>query len=112
MGVEIQANQAETMITNGVVEQPHEVSLTRAAAAGSLVLSAALLMAGKRRSAVAAAVAAGAIVALEKPEVLQRIWESVPGYLRRGQEFLEKVEGVVSEISTQGEKLRERLHKD
>lgn len=110
MNTGIQSSEAEVTITNGVVETPRDVSLSRAAAASSLVASAALLMAGKRKSAIAAAVAAGAIVALERPEVVKRIWNSIPEYLRRGQDFLVKVEDVVSEISAQGEKLRETLH--
>lgn len=111
MDVEIRASETEMMITNGVVEPPADVSLTRAAAAGSLVLSAALLMAGKRKSAIAAALAAGAIVAMEKPEMVKRLWDNIPEYLRRSQDFLVKVEDVVSEISAQGEKIRETLQR-
>lgn len=109
---EVQSGEAEVTISNGVLEPPVEVSLSRAAAAGSLVLSAALLMAGKRKSAVAAAAVAGAIVALEQPEMAKRLWDSIPQYLRRGQDLLVKVEDMVSEITAQGEKLRDSLLRD
>lgn len=112
MGEVVESSKAEVIIANGVVESPSDVTLTRAAAAGSLVLSAALLMAGKRKSAIAAAAVAGAMVALEQPELLKRIWEDIPKYLRRGQEFLTKAEEVVQEISAQGEKLRESLRRE
>ena len=99
----------EVIISDGVVEVPGDVTLGRAAAAGSLVLSAALLMAGKKKSAMAAAAMAGTIAAFEDPEVVKRLWNNIPRYLRRGQDFLVRVEDVVSEISAQGEKLRETL---
>lgn len=109
METEILRNEEELMISNGVVETREAVSLPRAAAAGSLVLSAALLMAGKRKSAVAAAVMAGALVALESPELVQRIWEGIPEYLRRGQDFLVRMEDLVGDVSEQGQKLWESL---
>lgn len=105
----VDGNEVEVRISNGVIEEPREVSLARTAAAGSLVLSAAFLMAGKRRAAVAAVAAAGAMVALEQPEVAKRLWDGIPEYLRRGQGFLVKMEDLVSEISAQGEKLRDSL---
>ena len=112
MHTEIQSSEAEVKITNGVVETPRDVSFSRAAAASSLVASAALLMAGKRKSALAAAVAAGAIAALERPDVVKRIWNSIPDYLRRGQDFLVKVEDMVSEISAQSDRLRDSLRRN
>lgn len=86
--------------------------LPRAAAAGSLVASACLLMTGKRKSALAAVAMAGAIMALEQPEAVRRCWQSIPQYLRRGQDFLAKVDDVVEEISAQGERLRQSLGRD
>ena len=109
METEILRSDEELTISNGVVETPSEVSLPRAAAAGSLVLSAALLMAGKRKSAVAAAVMAGALVALESPEVVKRVWDGIPEYLRRGQDFLVRMEDLVGDISEQGQKLWDAL---
>lgn len=109
METEVLRSGEELTITNGVVETPGEVSLPRAAAAGSLVLSAALLMAGKRKSALAAAAMAGALVALESPEAVKRLWSSIPEYLRRGQDFLVRMEDVVGDISEQGQKLWDSL---
>ena len=112
MDAEVQSTEVEVTISNGVLERPGEVSLGRAAAAGSLVLSAALLMAGKRKSAVAAAAVAGAIAVMEEPELVKRLWDNIPKYLRRGQDFLVKVEDMVSEVTAQGEKLRETLKRE
>ncbi len=112
MDAEVQSTEVEVTISNGVLERPGEVSLGRAAAAGSLVLSAALLMAGKRKSAVAAAAVAGAIAVMEEPELVKRLWNNIPKYLRRGQDFLVKVEDMVSEVTAQGEKLRETLKRE
>ena len=114
MGAEIQTTEDKVTLTNGIVETPGQITFSRAAAASSLVLSAALLMAGKKKGAATAAVAAGALLALEKPEAIKRVWDSIPHYLRRSQDFIGKVEDVVSEISAQGEKLRDNIlhHRD
>jgi hypothetical protein len=114
MGAEIQTTEDKVTLTNGIVETPGQITFPRAAAASSLVLSAALLMAGKKKGAVTAAAAAGALLALEKPEAIKRVWDSIPQYLRRSQDFISKVEDVVSEISAQGEKFRDSIlrHRD
>lgn len=112
MDAVVESREAEVLIANGVVETPSDVTLPRAAAAGSLVLSGALLMADRRKSALAAVAVAGAIVAFEHPEMAKRFWSNLPQYLRRGHDFLTKVEDVVSEISAQSEKMRESFKRE
>lgn len=113
MGEEIQTSQDKvTTLTNGIVETPGQISFSRAAAASSLVLSAALLMAGKKKGAATAAAAAGGLLALEKPEAIKRVWDSIPGYLRKSQDFIGKVEDVIGEVTAQGEKFRDSILRD
>lgn len=94
------------------IEVPEVVSefpWSRAVAAGSLVASAWLLIAGKRKAALAVAAAGAAAAVLESPETAREIWENVPGYLRKGQDFLVRAEDFVEDLAKKGEKFRETL---
>ena len=50
---------------------------------------------------------AGEIV--QHPEAARELWESLPGYLRKGQDFLVRVEDFVGEVTKQGSKVRSSL---
>lgn len=90
-------------------DQVSEFSWQRAVAAGALVASACLLLSGRRKSAVAVAAAGTAVALLENPDAARELWESVPGYLRKGQDFLVRVESFVDEVAKQGNKLRNTI---
>jgi hypothetical protein len=96
-------------IQNKLPDHLPEFTWQRAVAAGSLVVSACMLLAGRRKSAVAIAAAGTAVALLENPEAARELWESVPGYLRKGQDFLVRVEDFVEEIAKQGGKLRNSI---
>lgn len=88
-----------------------DVPWTRAAAAGSLLAGAYLLFTGRRKAALAVVVAGAAVATLEKPEMVRELWENTPKYLRAGQDFLVRAEGVVEDLRKKGERLREMMTK-
>jgi hypothetical protein len=81
----------------------------RAVAAGSLVASACLLLSGRRKAAIAVAATGATMALLEHPEATRELWEGLPGYLRKGQDFLVRVEDFVGEVAKHGSKLRSSL---
>ncbi len=97
----------EAQLPDGVARLTQDVSLTRTGAAGSLVASACLLMTGRRKGALLAALAAGALMVLDNPDAARDLWDRVPGYLRRTEDFLVKLEDTVAQVQAQGEKLKE-----
>jgi hypothetical protein len=90
-------------------DHPPEFSWQRAVAAGSLVAGACLFLAGRRRAALAVAAAGASVGLLEHPEAARELWEGLPGYLRKGQDFLVRVEDFVGEVTKQGSKIRSSL---
>jgi hypothetical protein len=86
---------------------PDEFQWSRAVAAASLVAGAVLLVAGKKRTALAVATAGAAITLLERPEAAQELWAKLPGYVRQGQDFLVRAEGVIEKLGEQAAKLKE-----
>ncbi|HEX4006743.1 MAG TPA: hypothetical protein VHX60_11250 [Acidobacteriaceae bacterium] len=86
-----------------------EIPWTRSVAAGSLIVGALLLVSGKRRSGLAVAAAGAAVALLEDPQAVRNVWNSMPGYVRSGQDFLVRVEDFVDELSKQGVRLRSVL---
>ena len=86
-----------------------EFSWQRAVAAGSLVAGACLFLAGHRKFALAVAAAGATVGLLEHPEAARELWESLPTYLRRGQDVLVRVEDFVNEVTKQGSKLRSAI---
>jgi hypothetical protein len=86
-----------------------EIPWTRSVAAGSLIVSALLLISGKRKSGIAVAAAGATIALLENPEAVRNAWESMPRFVRAGQDFLLRVEDFVDELNKQGARLRKVL---
>lgn len=86
-----------------------EIPWTRSVAAGSLIVSALLLISGKRKSGLAVAAAGAAIALLENPGAVKDAWESMPRFVRAGQDFLLRVEDFVEELNKQGGRLRKVL---
>ncbi len=86
-----------------------EFSWQRAVAAGSLVAGACLFLAGHRRAALAVAAAGVTVGILERPEAARELWESLPKYLRKGQDVLVRIEDFLNEVAKQGNKLRSSL---
>ena len=86
-----------------------EIPWTRSVAAGSLIVSALLLISGKRKSGLAVAAAGAAIALLENPGAVKDAWESMPRFVRAGQDFLVRVEDFVDELNKQGGRLRNVL---
>jgi hypothetical protein len=81
----------------------------RAVAAGSLVAGACLFLSGHRKVALAVAAAGSAVGLIEHPDAARELWESLPGYLRKGQDVLVRVEDFVNEVAKQGSKLRSSI---
>jgi hypothetical protein len=98
--------QLEAKLPDGIARMKHEISWPRTAAVSALLASAYLLLNGKRKGAIVAAAAAGVALAVEHPEAAKQIWNEVPNYLRQSHDFLARLEEIVGEVSTQGEKLR------
>ncbi len=86
---------------------PGEFHWTRNLAAASLVTGAVLLIAGKRRTALAVSAAGAGVMLLERPEAAQELWSKLPGYIRQGQDFLVRAEGVIEKLGEQAVKFRE-----
>jgi len=79
---------------------------TRSVAAGSLAAAAVLLLTGRRRSGLIVAAAGAAVALLENPEVVQDAWNSLPRYIRSGQDFIARAEDFVQELNRQGNRIR------
>jgi hypothetical protein len=89
-----------------------EIPWTRSVAAGSLIVSALLLVSGRRKSGIAVAAAGAAVALLENPEAVKEAWESMPRFVRAGQDFLVRLEDFVDELNKQGKRLRDVLTPD
>lgn len=96
-------------IQDRLPEKLQEFSWQRTVAAGSLVAAACLFLAGRRKTALAVVSAGATIGLLEKPEAAREVWESLPGYLRKGQEYLLRAEDVIEQLAKQGSKLRNSI---
>jgi hypothetical protein len=86
-----------------------EIPWTRSVAAGSLIVSALLLVSGKRRSGLTVAAAGAAIALLENPQAVRDAWDSLPRFVRMGQDFMVRLEDFVDELNKQGIRLRKVL---
>ncbi len=96
-------------IQDTIPDTLREFSWQRTVAAGSLVAGACLFLAGHRKLALGVAAAGATVGLLEHPEAARELWESLPGYLRKGQDVLVRVEDFVNEVAKQGGKLRSSL---
>jgi hypothetical protein len=93
--------QIEAKLPDSVSEFPW----ARAIAVGSFLASAYLLLTGKRKAAFAAAAAGATVSLMEHPQVARDLWDSMPRYVRAGQDFLVKAEDLLEQITEQGKKL-------
>lgn len=84
-------------------------SWQRTVAAGSLVAGACLFLSGHRKIALGIVAAGATVGLLEHPQAARELWESLPGYLRKGQDVLVRVEDFVNEVAKQGSKLRNSI---
>lgn len=96
-------------IQDRLPEKLSEFSWQRAVAAGSLVAGACLFLSGRRKAALAVAATGATVGLLEHPQAARELWESLPRYLRRGQDVLVRVEDFVNEVAKQGSKLRDSI---
>jgi len=96
-------------IQDKLPEKLPEFSWQRAVAAGSLVAGACLFLSGHRKFALGVVAAGATVGLLEHPEAARELWDSLPGYLRRGQDVLVRVEDFVNEVAKQGSKLRHSI---
>jgi 4-amino-4-deoxy-L-arabinose transferase-like glycosyltransferase len=81
----------------------------RVAAAGALATSGILIMAGKRRAGLATAAAGTTLVILDQQETVRAWWHRLPNHLEEVHKMITRVQGVIEELSAQGEKLRHTL---
>ena len=95
-------------VETGLSESPW----MRKVAAGSLFVSALLLVGGKRRAGLAVAAAGAALALLENPDAVRDAWNSMPRYVRAGQDFLVRIEDFVDELNKQGARLRKVLNQE
>lgn len=91
--------------------RPDSLDLTNILAAGTLVAGGILLLAGRRRAAAAVAAAGTAFVLLEEQEAVKQWWERLPGYVAGAQQFIERVEGYMQDVSAQGYRLQNILRR-
>jgi hypothetical protein len=89
-----------------------QIPWTRSVAAGTLIAGALLLVSGKRKSGLAVAAAGGLVALLEHPEAVKNAWESMPRFVRAGQDFLVRMEDLMEELNKQGMRLRKALTTD
>jgi hypothetical protein len=85
------------------------MSWVRMVAAGTLAASGALLIAGKQRAGLVTAVTGAALVMLDQQEVVSKWWNALPGYLEDIEGKVGRAQGVVDDLSQQGERLRRLL---
>ena len=90
---------------------PEDFPWSRSIAAASMVAGAVLLVAGKRRAAIAVATAGAALTLLERPEAAQELWSNLPGYIRQGQDFLFRAEGLIEKLGEQAARFRDVAQK-
>jgi hypothetical protein len=99
-------------ITHQIESSLSEIPWTRVAAAGSFALGALLLITGHRKAALVAAGAGAAAVLAEHPDMVRDAWNSMPRYVRAGQDFLVRVEDFAEELNKQGIRIRKVLVND
>jgi hypothetical protein len=80
-------------------------------AAGVVIAGGALMITGNRRAGVAVAAAGTALALIEEQDAIAEIWQNVPEYLSRAQDFLDKVEQYLAEASAQGQRIQSLLRR-
>jgi hypothetical protein len=107
MDSNIQDSKTQLMkITRQIESSLSEIPWTRVAAAGSFALGALLLITGRRKAALLASAAGAAAILAENPEIVREAWDSMPRYVRAGQDFLVRLEDFVEELNKQGIRIR------
>ena len=104
--VPLAASGNESENSPAVPQKSDSTFWLKVAAAGSLAAGGVLLMAGKRRAGLVAAAAGTALVVLDQQETVRALWNQLPNYLEEVHGVLQRVQGAVDELSTQGERLR------
>jgi hypothetical protein len=96
---------------NKLLNSGWDKNWVRTVAAGSLVTGAILLATGKRKAGLAVAAAGTAFALVEDPAGVKKVWNNLPDYLENGHSLLGRFEKFVSELTSQGEKLRSVVEK-
>jgi len=78
-------------------------------AAGTLAAGGVLLISGQRKAGLVAAVSGATLAMLDQQEVVRAWWNRLPAFLGELHTMLERAQGAVEDLSTQGEKLRQAL---
>ena len=89
----------------------NDTNWIRYAAAGTLAASGALLITGRHRAGLIAAVSGAALAMLDQQETVRAWWNMLPGFLEELHTALGHAQTVVEDLSVQGQKLREVLHR-
>jgi len=83
----------------------------RIAAATSLAASGALLLTGNKRIGLLTAISGAALAMLDQKDAVCAWWEALPGYLAEADDWLERAQTTVTDLSVQSQKLRQTLGK-
>ncbi|RRA47400.1 hypothetical protein [Acidipila sp. EB88] len=86
-----------------------QVHWSHQVAAASLVAGAVLLITGRKQAALIVAATGAATTLLEEPEEARELWSKLPAYIRQGQDFLVKAEGMIERVGEQAARLRETM---
>jgi hypothetical protein len=81
----------------------------RYAAAGTLAASGALLITGNRRAGLIAAASGVALAMIDQQETVSTWWNMLPSFLEEINDTLSRAQVAVTDLSAQGQKLREVL---
>jgi len=84
---------------------------THLIAAGTVLAGGALMVTGHKKVGMAMAAAGTALALLDEPAVIEGWWKNLPGYLNQAQDFLEKMEGYIEGVSTQGRRVQSLLRR-
>jgi hypothetical protein len=83
----------------------------RYVAAGTLAASGAMLVTGRRKAALLAALSGTALALIDQQDAVRVWWDQLPGFLDEMHDLLGKAQTAVDDVSAQGQKLREVLHR-
>ena len=81
------------------------------AAAGTLALGGALLATGRRRAGLITALSGAVLAMIDQQEAVGAWWGALPGYLDDVQGMLCRANEAVTDLTEQGEKLRQVFRK-
>ena len=81
-------------------------NLVTMVAAATLAAGGALVASRKKRAGLVVAAAGTALAMVDQKEEVRRLWNALPGYLTELQEFLERVQTALDDLSAQRERLQ------